>query len=161
MANPLKMSKGKGKASEPPPVVEAVPEPPIIPQGTGEFLLPDGSSYCGDWKEFDGLKVRDGFGTMKFGPESYRGQWVSDKMNGEGEYTFASGGKYKGHFKNNILEGEGEYVFPDGAIYSGSWLNNKMHGKGVYTDKDKIEFKGLFVNGMFDSGKSYVSVRNS
>lgn len=157
-----KMSKGKGKAPEPVPVAEAAPvEPEVIPQGTGEFVLPDGSSYFGEWKELNKVKVRDGLGTMTFGPETYVGQWAGDKMNGEGEYTFASGGKYKGHFKDNLFEGEGEYIFPDGAIYSGHWHNNKMHGKGIYTDKDKIEFKGMFVNGMFDSGKSYVSVRNS
>lgn len=155
------MSKGKGKAPEPVPVAEPAPVEPEIIQGSGEFVLPDGSTYVGEWKEQSGTKVREGFGTVTLGPEIYKGHWIADKMNGQGEYKFASGGIYKGNFKDNQFDREGEYIFPDGAIYSGHWHNNKMHGTGIYTDKDKIEFKGTFVNGMFDSGKSYVSVRNS
>ena len=153
------MSKAKGKAEVPPPEPVHV-EPEVPPHGSGDFLMSDGSKYSGEWKEINGQKVRDGMGTMTSGPETYKGQWVGDKMNGEGVYSFASGAVFKGHFKDNVFEGEGEYIFPDGAIYSGQWHNNKMHGQGTYTDKDKIEFRGSFVNGMYDSGKSYVSVRN-
>jgi hypothetical protein len=155
------MSKAKGKAqAEIPPPEPVHVEPVAPPSGSGEFSLPDGSRYVGDWKELAGVKVRDGQGTMTSGPEVYKGSWVEDKMDGVGEYSFASGAIYKGDFKKNVFHGKGEYTFQDGAIYTGHWQDNKMHGEGTYTDKDKIEFKGTFFNGFFDSGKSYVSVRN-
>lgn len=154
------MSKAKGKAPEPVPA-EAVKIEPQIVRGSGEFRFPDDSEYNGEWKEIDGIKVRDGTGVFIHGPEKYTGQWVDDKMHGQGEYLFASGAKYKGNFVANIFNGEGEYHFPDGAIYSGSWNNNKMHGFGNYKDKEGIEFKGQFVNGMYDSGKTYISVRGN
>lgn len=153
------MSKKGGKAPEPVPEPVAT-EAVAPPSGHGTFVLPDGSQYDGEWKELHGVKVRDGSGTFISGPEKYSGQWVADKMHGTGEYHFASGAVYKGGFKQGLLDGEGEYIFPDGAIYNGSWQDNKMHGHGTYVDKDKIEFKGNFFNGMYDSGKTYVSVRN-
>lgn len=142
------------------PAAEVHKEPEIV-TGTSEFSLSDGSTYNGDWKEVNGAKVRDGQGIYTLGPEKYVGQWAADKMSGVGEYTFASGSIFKGQFKDNMMNGEGEYVFSDGAVYSGDWFMNKMHGNGKYVDKDKVEYSGKFVNGMFDSGKSYISVRNS
>jgi hypothetical protein len=34
-----------------------------------------------------------------------------------------------------------------------------MHGEGIYTDAEKVVVQGTFFNGMYNSGKSYVSVR--
>lgn len=148
----------KGKKEE--PVVEVPKEPEII-KGSGEFTFPDESIYVGEWKEVSGVKTRDGAGTYTFGPEKYSGQWVDDKMEGTGEYHFASGAVYKGSFKHNVMEGEGQYFFTDGATYKGGWHNNKMHGKGVYADKDKIEYQGKFVNGLYDTGKDYFTFRST
>jgi hypothetical protein len=60
-----------------------------------------------------------------------------------------------------MFHGEGKYQFSDGAQYVGSWNMNKMHGKGLYVDAASVRWEGTFFNGMFDSGKSYVSVRPS
>ena len=45
------------------------------------------------------------------------------------------------------------------SLLSGSWHLGRMHGEGVYSDADKVSVSGLFFNGMYNSGKSYVSVR--
>jgi hypothetical protein len=148
------MSKAKGKKDAEPVKVE-----PEIFTGKGEFVLPDNSTYNGDWKEVNGRKTRDGQGIHNIGQEKYVGSWVDDKMSGYGEYYFPSGAVYKGNFQNNLFNGEGTYTFPDGCIYEGNWLNNKMNGYGSYTDSNGVTFRGEFASGMFDSGKGYVPVR--
>lgn len=155
------MSKAKGPAGKVEAKVEEVEEtPPPKVQGSGSFLLPDNSSYEGEYLETDGKKVRHGQGKMSFGPEHYDGGWENDCMSGQGDYQFSSGARYKGSFLNGSFHGQGEYTFPDGAMYVGSWNSGKMHGEGTYITKDKKEFSGQFVNGFFDTGKSYVSIRN-
>lgn len=151
------MASKKGKVEA--PVVEAPKEPEIV-TGHGEFSFPDGSFYEGDWKETQGVKVREGHGTYICGPEKYVGSWVNDRIQGKGEYHYSSGAVYTGDFQDGMMHGEGEYIFPDGASYKGQWMANKMHGQGTYLDKEKVEYGGRFVNGLFDSGKSYISVRN-
>ncbi|RYH19681.1 hypothetical protein EON65_25695 [archaeon] len=155
------MSKAKGPPgkTEAPKVEPEVEEIPIV-KGSGSFLLPDNSTYEGEYLETDGRKIRQGQGKMSFGPELYEGGWENDSLSGEGEYRFSSGARYQGSFLYGSFHGQGEYTFPDGAIYVGSWNSGKMHGQGTYITKDKQEFGGQFVNGFYDTGKSYVSIRN-
>jgi len=128
-------------------------------QETGVFTFPDGSSYNGEYKEVGGVKARHGKGTYTSAQESYVGRWDSDKQDGEGVYKFNSGATYKGSFSQGTFHGRGKYTFSDGASYDGEWSANKMHGQGVYIDSQKVEWAGQFFNGMYDSGKSFVSVR--
>lgn len=137
------------------------PPEPVILTGEGEFILPDQSSYVGEWMEVDGVKTRQGKGVHTIGPEKYIGNWEKDKMSGEGEYHFSSGAVYKGQFKDNFLEGEGEYTYPDGACYSGSWKENKMHGHGVYKNKDGVKAEGEFFNGTYKNNLTYEPIRLS
>lgn len=158
---------GKGKVED---VVETetIEEPePVVGEGT--FNFPDNTKYTGQWIEIDGVKSRHGQGSFTFlsskttagCDEIYTGDWEMDMMTGQGSYTFASGNKYKGGFKNNSFEGQGEYLYTDGASYVGQWHNNKMHGKGVYTDSNDVKCSGEFFNGMYNSGRSYISLRPS
>lgn len=126
----------------------------------GTFSFPDGSSYTGEYTTSEnGVKVRNGKGSYVNISEKYVGCWVNDKMSGEGMYQFASGAVYQGKFQDGLFSGYGKYSWPDGAVYAGDWLLNKMHGSGTYVDANKVESKGTWYNGMFDSGRSYVSVR--
>lgn len=140
-----KAGKGKGAA-----VVEEAPPEPVA--GNGEFIMPDGSTYSGDYLDTAGVKIRHGQGTFKFESETYTGAWANDMMNGEGEYTFASGAVYRGNFTNNLFDGQGTYTFPDGTCYTGSWMGNKMHGQGSYTHSDGMVTVGEFANGVYRSG---------
>eukprot|EP00607_Mallomonas_marina_P005466 CAMPEP_0182426724 /NCGR_PEP_ID=MMETSP1167-20130531/13250_1 /TAXON_ID=2988 /ORGANISM="Mallomonas Sp, Strain CCMP3275" /LENGTH=155 /DNA_ID=CAMNT_0024608381 /DNA_START=214 /DNA_END=681 /DNA_ORIENTATION=+ len=130
-----------------------------IPSGHNVFLFPDGSQYEGDWTEIEGVRVREGRGIFTAGPEQYEGEWKNDQMCGKGKYKFSSGAIYEGEFQKNLFEGEGEYRFADGSIYRGIWRSGKMHGQGTYTDSNKINWKGMFFNGMYDTGRSYISLR--
>lgn len=158
-------SSGKGKKEEPVIEIVAVIEPEFIDKN-GIFIFADNSKYEGDYQEnaSDGSKKRHGKGTItwNYGPvEKYVGQWSEDKMNGSGSYSFASGAEYCGIMKDNLFEGEGKYVFSDGARYVGQWQQNKMHGKGEYTDISGIAWSGIFFNGLYDSGKTHISLRQS
>lgn len=82
-------------------------------------------------------------------------------MNGMGEYQFSSGAKYNGEMKDNLFHGQGTYLFFDGAKYTGKWQQNKMHGDGEYIDSTGVVWSGLFFNGLYDSGKTYISLRPS
>ena len=84
------------------------------------------------------------------------GDWVNDKMHGEGVYKFASGSVYEGALRDNLFHGKGVYLYADGAKYSGEWENNKMHGQGEYTDAAGLIWSGTFFNGLYDSGKGHI-----
>jgi hypothetical protein len=71
------------------------------------------------------------------------------------------GSVFTGAFLNGLFHGEGRYQYSDGSYYQGGWNGNKMHGKGLYVDADGVRWEGTFFNGMYDSGRSYVSVRPS
>jgi hypothetical protein len=43
--------------------------------------------------------------------------------------------------------------------YRGQWQANKMHGQGTYMDKDGFSVTGEFFNGMYNTGKTYLSLR--
>eukprot|EP01041_Mallomonas_annulata_P005122 gene5122-10244_t len=151
------MSKNSKKSSGKSEEVE-VSSPP---SGSNIFLFQDGSQYDGEWIEVDGIKVREGKGILKIGPEEYSGNWNNDQMSGYGTYKFSSGAVYEGEFQKNQFDGQGEYRFPDGAIYRGGWRAGKMHGQGNYIDPKQIQWKGEFFNGMYDTGRSYISLRPS
>jgi len=125
----------------------------------GSFSFADGSVYNGEFTGADGVKTRKGKGTYTSAAESYNGTWENDRQDGQGVYKFNSGAVYKGSFSEGAFHGQGQYTFADGAYYNGQWSMNKMHGSGIYVDAQKIEYQGSFFNGMFDSGKSFVSVR--
>ena len=143
------------------PVTEEVePEAEVMSiKGNGSFIFPDGSKYTGDYVDTGGTKVREGDGLYIFGAESYKGGWANDQMSGKGKYKFASGNIYDGKFANGMFEGQGQYTFSDGATYVGSWKQNNMHGNGEYTDTNNVKWNGTFFNGMYDTGKSYISLR--
>lgn len=142
-------------APEPTPVVDTE-----IVTMNGKFVFVDDSMYEGEYIEVNSIKIRNGQGIFvsNGGYEQYNGNWKDDMMNGYGEYTFSSGSIYKGTFKDNLFDGNGEYVFADGSKYNGEWKANKMHGIGEYVDIDNVSWKGNFFNGLFNSGKTLITI---
>ena len=142
-------------ASAPP----SEPSEPEEESGEGLFTFVDGSRYEGQYATEDGVRRRNGFGTLTQGPETSEGEWVSDKLHGTGRCAFASGATYEGGFEEGVFSGEGTYKWADGASYVGGWKSGRMHGEGCYTDTDKVEWKGAFHNGSFFNGKAYATLR--
>ena len=51
--------------------------------------------------------------------DKYEGEWVNDKKEGFGVFTWADGSVYKGNYLNDLKEGEGELVYADGTVIKG------------------------------------------
>lgn len=146
----------KSKVVEPPPEVEEVD----IPQtGHGKFEFMNQTIYEGEWRQEKGRKFKHGKGRIMFpgaqgmevGHEEYEGDWVYDKMHGQGRYLYTSGAEYKGMWQEGMMNGQGKMVYADGTWYEGGWVNNLMHGEGTYVDRDGVKWTGIFVNGGFES----------
>ncbi|KAE8897230.1 hypothetical protein PF005_g9434 [Phytophthora fragariae] len=126
---------------------------------TGTFSFSDGSKYKGDYCLVSGKVVRQGHGSFWTGPEKYEGEWLHDQMHGHGVYNFATGAIYDGEFQGNAFHGVGGYRWADGAHYEGGWHFNKMHGEGLYVDKDGVQWRGRFLNGKYDNGRIFHTLR--
>jgi uncharacterized protein (TIGR02145 family) len=88
------------------------------------------------------VQLPHGLGNLTSGMFVYKGQWKTGKMEGTGDWEFiGSGEKYKGAFVNNLFQGEGDFTYNDGRLYIGSWANGKRNGKGeIYFPYQKVEF---------------------
>lgn len=87
------------------------------PHGYGEYYWADGSFYKGNFRN----GFRDGSGTWKKGGNSdkYEGEYVKDKKEGYGIFTWSTGNVYKGHYVADLREGYGEMFWDDGSYYKG------------------------------------------
>ena len=80
----------------------------------------------------------------------YFGFWVENKMHGDGQLVWPDGRSYEGEFVNDVKEGQGTFQWPSGKIYTGQWLNGKQHGTGVLTaEKDGVPSMGIWERGKF------------
>ena len=59
---------------------------------------------------------------------SYEGEYLNDKKNGFGVFTWESGNIYKGNYKDDERDGFGEMHWTDGSIYKGLWRQGIQHG---------------------------------
>ena len=100
-------SQAASLASAPP----SEPSEPEEESGEGLFTFVDGSRYEGQYATEDGVRRRNGFGTLTQGPETSEGEWVSDKLHGTGRCAFASGATYEGGFEEGVFSGEGTYTW--------------------------------------------------
>lgn len=153
----MKKSDPKAASKEAPPVQTEPTEPEVPQEGNGTFQYTNGTTYVGNWKLFNGNKLKHGHGKVCYpgmngkGGETYDGDWQEDKMHGRGRYCFTSGAIYQGEWVNGKMEGQGSMQYFDGTSYNGEWKNGLFHGEGVYVDKDKKEWSGIFQNGSYDS----------
>jgi len=124
-----------------PPACDA---PAPLKQDLLLYVLPDGSSYTGEWCG----ESRHGQG-MQVWPDGskYSGQWQSDSFHGSGEHSRADGSNYVGQFKAGKAHGRGTLTSTDGAQYEGDWCDNAFHGVGTHRWKDGRCFKGQWVQG--------------
>ena len=53
--------------------------------------------------------------------DKYDGEYVNDKKEGQGTYTWIEGDKYEGKYKNDVRSGKGKLVNISGEIYDGEW----------------------------------------
>ena len=61
--------------------------------------------------------------------EQNMGEWKYGNSDGQGTYTWTTGGKYVGEWKDGKHDGQGTYTSPDGSVQKGLWKNGKFIGK--------------------------------
>ena len=81
-----------------------------------------------------------------FNGNTYKGEWVEDRFDGLGEYTWADGRRFIGRFKRDQIEGKGIGFWPDGRVYAGEYKNDLAHGHGLVTLPNGRIFEGTFAN---------------
>ncbi|XP_066542491.1 alsin isoform X2 [Hoplias malabaricus] len=124
------------------------------PHGKGTLKWPDGTVYCGTFK--NGLE--DGFGDYMMPNKTfnkydrYKGHWKEGKMHGFGTYWYATGEVYEGSFQENQRHGHGmlssgRMASPSSSsVFVGHWLHDKKNGYGVFDDITKGEkYMGMWL----------------
>ena len=73
----------------------------------------------------DGLKHGRGKWKSSKNPQSnsYDGDYLNDKREGEGTFVWASGNVYRGAYRNDERNGFGTMEWTDGSTYEGIWVN--------------------------------------
>ena len=117
--------------------------------GPGIYDDSKGNKYIGNFKDGD----RHGEGSMTWDVgDTYKGQWVKNKMHGKGTYYRNKHFTYTGSFKAGIIEGQGTAKYTNGVTYTGEWKNNTRHGQGTLVDNKGNKFTGQFINGKQGQG---------
>ncbi len=109
----------------------------------------DGCTYDGFGKN----GVRHGHGVAKCvdTAESYIGNWINGKRNGDGVFEGPSY-KYDGQWKDDKREGFGRSMQKKGGVsYEGQWYHGQWSGRGTYRSND-LKFVGEFRDHSFSHG---------
>ena len=117
--------------------------------GPGKLIYPDGTQYEGNFKDNE----FDGYGIYKCKLYIYKGNYISGKKNGNGQYEdLIKKSIYDGEFLDDKKNGYGIEKLSDGSIYKGDFKNDVKEGKGILIlksyknkDNDKI-YTGEFKN---------------
>lgn len=94
----------------------------------GRMTFPDGSRYTGEWVDD---RVHGQGEHVYANGNRYKGEWVDGSITGVGVLTFADGERYEGELKDGRMQGHGTYVYVNGDRYEGEWKDDRRHGKGI------------------------------
>lgn len=130
-------------------------------KGKKSVTYQSGNTYIGEEK--DGLKHGYGvYTTREKGSNKlqrvFEGNWVWNRLYGQGKITAFNGSVWKGNFKDGKLDGYGTFRsrFND-VTYDGEYKDDKKEGYGKYTDKrNGIIYEGNFKNGRYDGHGEYI-----
>jgi len=75
---------------------------------------------------------------------SYDGNWLNDKRNGQGTFKWASGNTYKGNYKDDMRDGKGLFIWVNEEKYDGDWKEDARNGVGTYTWPNGSKYEGEF-----------------
>lgn len=100
---------------------------------------PDGSTYCGAWKQND----RHGFGKYVYpNGDRFEGIWTNDSKHGVGNYKFAEADiSIRATWIENVLKGPIEIFFQN-FRYHGYWNDLHPVGDGAFTFDMKYLLSG-------------------
>lgn len=104
----------------------------------GKLMHKDNGDW-GSWKgELDSDGKRTGKGTMKYDAGAvYEGDFVNDKYEGYGKYTWEDSDVYEGEWKDGERNGKGTFRSGEGIVEYSMYDNGKPVGEGVSWDPDR------------------------
>uniref|UniRef100_A0A665WCY8 MORN repeat containing 2 n=1 Tax=Echeneis naucrates TaxID=173247 RepID=A0A665WCY8_ECHNA len=110
------------------------------------FIFPNGDRYEGECsRSASGALMRNGVGKhTSANGIIYTGEWLEDRMHGQGTLRYPSGALYEGQFKDNTYHGTGTYTFPNGSSYKGQFHMNRLEGDGAFTNTQGLVWMGEF-----------------
>lgn len=85
----------------------------------------------------------------------YEGNYKDGLKSGIGKMLYPNGDVYEGEWVDNKMQGEGTYTYKKtGDIYSGSWVADKKHGQGSYEfGADSSMMTGTWESGQITTGE--------
>lgn len=113
-----------------------------VKEGEGDFLLPDGSVYSGQWK----ADKRHGQGTYVYAKtgDAYTGEWANDRKHGKGTYTYAqNGSSITGVWSNGQIM-HGSWNLADGSKLTSAWHKNQPSGFGLHKFTNGNQIVGTY-----------------
>ena len=81
--------------------------------------------------------------------DTYVGEFINGKANGQGTHTEANGTVYVGQFKDNLHHGRGSLTLANGDKFVGEFKDGFQHGHGTYTFAAGGEYIGQFQKNEF------------
>ena len=114
------------------------------------LVFDNGNTYAGEW--LNGKPNGQGIYTFKNTGDTYKGQFVDSKFNGSGVFTWSNGTQYVGQFSNSYITGQGTKTWNTKQKYVGQFVNGYMEGTGTFTWPNGAKYvgqwqKSLGVNG--------------
>ena len=125
-----------------------------LPTGTGERPTKTG------WTMSRGIFRSSSPAPGKNG-DKYEGMAISERMHGQGIFTFANGSVYTGQFKYGNMDGLGKFVFSNGDVYSGGFRENQFHGQGKMDFASGDRYTGNFAKDQYHGEGVFVSARGT
>jgi hypothetical protein len=117
--------------------------------GPGEFdYIKLKMIYNGEFK--DDLREGNGKVISKDGSHYYVGDWLNNKMDGNGIYYSSKLGTYKGRFHENHFEGKGNLVDLENNVYDGMFHKSQKKGRGELKMNNGNIYVGEFKNDKFN-----------
>mmetsp|Transcript_95698 Transcript_95698/g.219319 ORF Transcript_95698/g.219319 Transcript_95698/m.219319 type:complete len:85 (-) Transcript_95698:217-471(-) len=81
--------------------------------------------------------------TSRTGAQSvYEGQYVDDKKEGFGKFTWADGRSYEGQWSGGKRSGKGVYTSSSGRTRTGEWKDDKLVSETTPSSPDNIQAAG-------------------
>lgn len=117
----------------------------------GEATTPTGARYAGEWVN-DRYEGRGTY-TYRDGTK-YVGEFRQNRRNGQGTLTYPDGATYTGSYKDDLRSGYGTFIYPDGTKYVGEYRDDRRNGRGAeYRSDGRLQRAGTWVNDVFEAGR--------
>jgi hypothetical protein len=96
--------------------------------------------------------------------DSYEGDWINNKRNGQGTYTWKDGDIYEGEWVDNKRIGKGKMLYINGDSFEGEWIdtdkNREWFGNSFLEEKINGNGKYVWANGNYYEGNLKNSQRH-